>query len=293
MSTKVLALVGILGVLGGIGVPTAYSQAPDSTIGAQVERAVHGPDGQGRDGPMATLDRPLIVLYYEYRAYQQGAEDGGFSPSSDQLPVHDAHVTVDAIAKETPAVLLDSLRAHGLQDGAQAQRLVSGRLPLASLRKAAGLSLLQSMRVAQSRTNTGNMLPGSSPDPDAEPPESSTSSQQSGSPETVEASGSSNPETDSETDSTGAVGMENGGQSTPRSHLGPSAETETTSETGTTRAGQSDLASPDVSEPVPTDTGEGRSESAEGERWAPMWAYILGGVVILALGLVIGLRRRA
>jgi hypothetical protein len=153
MAAKILALIGMLGVLGGIGVPNAHSQAPDSTIGAQVERAVHGPDGAGRDGPMATLDRALISLYYEHQAYLEGTQSGAFSPSDGQLSVRDAHVTVDAIAKKKPEALLDSLRALGLQNGAQAERLVSGRLPIEALRDAAELSLLQSMRGSRMETN--------------------------------------------------------------------------------------------------------------------------------------------
>ncbi len=134
-----------------LGNGTAACAQPDIAIEEKVRAAVHGPDGEGRDGPMAKLDRNLITLYYQYQASAADNQRRPFAPSDASLPVHDSLVTIDAIASDAPTMLLDSLTALGLQSGAQAGRLVSGQLPIPSLRAAARLSGLQSMRPAQAR----------------------------------------------------------------------------------------------------------------------------------------------
>jgi hypothetical protein len=287
MSMKVLALFGMIGVLGGIGVPCVYSQAVDSTIGAQVERAVHGPDGEGRDGPMATLDRELISLYYEYRAHRQRAPDDPFSSSVDGLPVQDTLVTVDAIAKASPAELLDRLQALGLKNGAKAGRLVSGELPITSLRSAAGLSLLQSMRAARTRprANTGGLRPAS-PDANGEPEADETSPVGTTS--------------DSDPPSGGTAPIDSKTTGRTDGPAEPSADTAAATpagaDSGEARADQSE-GPPQLPSPpggVRTNTEDGASGQAA--RTADSWSwigYLVGGVVLLVIGLLVVRRRRA
>lgn len=289
MPTRFIGVVGLLLLLSGIGAPCAQSQAPDSTLQARVERAVHGPDGEGRDGPMARLDRDLIRLYYEYRLHQDKKSEDPFAPSDDELPVREALVTVDAIAKSRPAALLDSLRAFGLQDGAQAQRLVSGRLPIDSLRVAARLSLLQSMRAAQARTrtNTGGMRPTLPPDAHVQPaPETTTSQPEATVPDTASMSSAepSSPAMETpETDSS-AVFPQPGSSRVRDSVAGESIDS------AKGERSETDSAASHVPGDGFTDMGSDTAERSEDE--APFrWEYVVGGGVLLALGLLVVLRR--
>jgi MYXO-CTERM domain-containing protein len=299
MSTKVLALVCILGVLCGFGVPNAHSQVPDSTLDAQVKQAVHGPDGAGRDGPMATLDRGLISLYYEHQAYLEGTQSGAFSPSDDQLPVRDAHVTIDAIAKKRPEGLLDSLRALGLQNGAQAERLVSGRLPIEALRDAAGLSLLQSMRAAQAqtRTNTGGMLPPPPPDANVSETAPDTVSSNQGASQAEAPEAESTPTAESDQPPAPNAPEDGETESDPRSSgTEPVEKTKADSnaapDADTDQSTQTDSASPPGPTDGNTDTSDTLSASASDNTSSPTWVYVVGGIVILGLGVLFGLRRR-
>lgn len=131
---------------------TLQSQPLKDSIEAQVTRALHGADGKGRDGPMSRLDRGLIALYYRYRAFEKAGKAETFSPRDGSLHIRDSLVTVDAIAAGSPQALLDSLTALGLREAVQAERLISGKLPIPSLREAAQLSALQSMRPSRGQT---------------------------------------------------------------------------------------------------------------------------------------------
>ncbi|PQJ26857.1 hypothetical protein BSZ35_18170 [Salinibacter sp. 10B] len=132
-------------------IPTLAQPAADS-VEAQVTFGLHGADGQGRDGPMSKLSRDLVELYYQYRAFRSTGRTEPFVSEDQTLPVRDSLVTIDAIAAQSPEVLLDSLRAIGLQEAARSERLVSGKLPILNLNRASRLSLLQSMRAARSRS---------------------------------------------------------------------------------------------------------------------------------------------
>ena len=289
---KIIGLFGVLVLLSGIGGPEAHAQALDSTVHARVERAVHGADGEGRDGPMAKLDRGLISLYYEYRAYQQGAKDEPFSPSDDGLAVQDAHVTIDAIAVEQPEALLDSLRGLGLQKGARAERLVSGRLPIEALRRAAGLSLLQSMRAAQARTrtNTGGMLPAPPPDANVEPaPDTTTSRQAGGSQPDAQNTTAPTPESEVENPTEGS------GPSDTESEPAAPAQSQTDSGDRPEAVDSvSSQKSDSAAVPAPaSDTADGASAAPEEDLAPGNWMmYAVGGVVALAVGLLLVLRQQ-
>lgn len=282
-------------------VPCVHAQETDSTLQARVEHAVHGPDGEGRDGPMAALDRTLISLYYEYRAYQQGQKDGSFSPSDEGLPVQNAHVTVDAIAKTTPAGLLDSLQALGLQNGAQAERLVSGRLPITALRKAAGLSLLQSMRAAQARTrtNTGGMLPA--PPPDANMEDTTMAASSEPRPDS-EADESPPDATSAEPDPSPDAPAPADTETTPESQAqDEGAPTSTSASDSKADSGAAEAAQTDASPQLPAppeqerpDPRDGPSEHADGGPAPWDWiGYVAGGIVLLILGLLAVRKRGA
>jgi len=291
MSLKVIGSGFIIVLLVGVAPAAVLSQVPDSTILDRVQRAVHGSDGAGRDGPMATLDRALIRLYYEYRLHQDKKSEDPFAPSDDELPVREALVTVDAIAKSRPAALLDSLRTLGLQDGAQAQRLVSGRLPIESLRAAARLSLLQSMRAAQARTrtNTGGMRPTLPPDAHVQPapdPETTTSQPEATVPDTASMSSAepSSPAMETpETDSS-VLSPQPGSSRVRDSVAGESTDS------AKEERSEADSAASHVPGDGFTDMGSDTAERSQDE--GPFrWEYVVGGAVLLALGLLVVLRR--
>lgn len=155
---------GILGLLLAVlGHATAHGQVADSVRQRAME-AFHGPDGQGKDGPLAPVGFDLALLYAEWRAYQAQGNEGAFSPHGS-LPVRDGHVTVDATAERDAVALQDSLEALGLTNGAQAGVIVSGRLPIASIPAAAALTNLRALRPAQARTNRGAVGPTGSARP--------------------------------------------------------------------------------------------------------------------------------
>jgi hypothetical protein len=249
---------------------------------------------------MASLDRALIRLYYQYRTHRETDPEAPFPSSDTGLPVQDGHVTVDAIATKTPRGLLDSLRALGLQNGAQAQRVVSGRLPIASLQKAAGLSLLQSMRAAQTRTrtNTGGMLPAPPPDANVETsPDSASTSQQSKS--QVEEGGEESASlAESEAESVPNSSAEQ--EEEPASSSSGSEPVEqakaaptTKADTSVDRSAQAESTASSTSVEGPTDPVDDGSDGTEERVAPPTWLYVLGGIVILTVGLLVGLSRRA
>jgi hypothetical protein len=164
---------------------------------------------------------------------------------------------------------------------------VSGELPITSLRSAAGLSLLQSMRAARTRprANTGGLRPAL---PDA-----------NGESETDETSAA---ETTSDSEPPSGGTAPNGSRMTsrPDGPSEPSADTAAATpagvDSGEARADQSEgppqLPSPPGS--VRTDTGDGASGQAA--RTADSWSwigYVVGGVVLLVIGLLVVRRRRA
>lgn len=159
MGRTLIGMFVMMAGFGGPGLSAAHAQAPDSSGEAQVDWAVHGADGQGKDGPMSSLDRGLIALYYRYRAHKAEASSDAPFKAHENMPVQDSLVTIDAIASGAPEALLDSLRRLGLQKGARAGRLVSGKLPIGALRAAAQLSGLQSMRPAQMSSDLGSITP--------------------------------------------------------------------------------------------------------------------------------------
>jgi len=149
----VLTLLLLAPVLGAAR--DAAGQAVDPEVRQRALEAFHGPDREGKDGPLAKAGFDLTLLHYEWVHYrEQGAEEA-FVPSGS-LPVHGERVTIDATAAQRPSALRDSLEALGLTGSAQAGPVVSGRLPMAAIPQAARLATLRAMRPARARTHTGN-----------------------------------------------------------------------------------------------------------------------------------------
>lgn len=146
-------------VLAGPASAQKTSSALEAQVEKSAERSFHGPDGKGKDGPMAKVGPKLIELYHRYHWHKSrkeaGKAAGPFEPSQPRMPVTGGrhlegaragkpHVTIDAVASGDPSALQDSLEALGLRRSAVAGRVVSGLLPIGALREAAGLSLMNS-----------------------------------------------------------------------------------------------------------------------------------------------------
>jgi hypothetical protein len=151
------------------GRPAAYAQLADS-VRQQALNAFHGPDGQGKDGPLAPVGFDLALLHAQWQAHQAQHPDDPFeAPGS--LPVAGGYVTVDATAAQDAKALRDSLEALGMTGIARARAVVSGRLPIRSIPAAAALANLRALRPARAMTHQAappSVAP-SPPQPDTAP----------------------------------------------------------------------------------------------------------------------------
>ncbi len=148
------------------------SGIPDSIRQAALED-YHGPDRQGKDGPLAKAGLDLLLLYHRYQA---SASTGGLRAEPDAprtaggMQVRNGRVVIDAIAADSASALRNDLEALGLTDGATAGRLVSGQFPIARIPDLARLESLRSIRPSRARTHA---TPGTTDGPSGEAPSGS------------------------------------------------------------------------------------------------------------------------
>lgn len=149
-----LFVVLVLGALQGLLCPAHAQAQQQQEVSAAVEqaaqRAFHGSDLEGKDGPLSKLDPTLIQLYH--RARKTGRAAGG---AQTHAAVRGGAVVIDALAAEDASALLRDLEDLGLQQGAVAGPLVSGRLPVERLEEAAQLASLRSARATVARVSVG------------------------------------------------------------------------------------------------------------------------------------------
>jgi len=181
-------LVLVVGLWAGLGTRvSAQDSLPSGSVGmvptgelseevkGAAQSAVRGAPGQKAGGTMGPVGLELSLMYFQHqrngaagvRALRDAAarapaakrqEDNDRRPrSSVHFPVSadGEFVTVEAVATEAPARLLGDLRRLGLEDGAAAGNLVSGRMPIEALREAAQLSSLRGMQPSYMRTHAG------------------------------------------------------------------------------------------------------------------------------------------
>lgn len=134
---------------------TVHAQDRSLSIDQRVERAKHGPDQVGKDGPMAKVSSELIRLHYEAKSGRMKTKEAAEQRSP--LQVGNGYVTVDALAVESGESLRSELDALGLRNAAVAGRLVSGRLPIEALDAAASLGSLHSLQGAAGGTGIGDV----------------------------------------------------------------------------------------------------------------------------------------
>lgn len=124
-------------------------------------RQFEGDDLTGKDGPMSRIGYDLALVYEEHRNFiSQGGRarlNQEFSSRRRLARIGDELVTVDAVAVASPDDLRNTLTALGMQDIAVAGRIVSGRLPIASLPELAGSGQLQFARPSYAMTQTGSV----------------------------------------------------------------------------------------------------------------------------------------
>lgn len=154
-------------IAGGFILPfEGQAQELRPEIERQAQEAFHGPDLEGKDGPMAKVGLDLARLYYRHeRALQEGKLEGEKSEeeeSGKEMPmkapgsmqIRGGNVVVDAIAVSgSTESLRQSLVGLGAESLAVSGRVVSGQLPIGVLPRAADLSALRSMRPARARTH--------------------------------------------------------------------------------------------------------------------------------------------
>lgn len=152
----VIVVGSMLAIAFGVGLSAprpVHGQDADPDVRQRALEAYHGPDMEGKDGPLARVGFDLALLYYEWRAYRAQEGEGDFTPSASSMPVRDDRVTVDATAAGNPVALQQELEALGLKRVVRAGRVVSGRLPIAAIPEAAELASLQAMRPARAMTH--------------------------------------------------------------------------------------------------------------------------------------------
>ena len=145
-------------------------------VKSQAHASIAGPDGQGKDGPMAKVGMELALLYHQAQAAGASGvrslraatpRPKAAAPSTDRrrprnrvlspLTPDGEAVYINAIAAEDPARLQTELRALGLTKDATAGAVVSGRFPIAELRAAAQLSALRGMIPAYAQIHVGSV----------------------------------------------------------------------------------------------------------------------------------------
>ena len=157
-----------VGMLSTTGVSASVMQA--------ARTAITGPDGVGKDGPLAAVGMELALLYHQHQlagasgvqalrepaAPRSKAEESDGRVRGAQSQVHSPisangrFVVVEAIAAESASRLFQELRRLGLEGGATAGNVVSGRLPISAIKQAAALPSLLGMMPSYARTHVGS-----------------------------------------------------------------------------------------------------------------------------------------
>lgn len=129
---------------------SAVAQQPAETARARALCDFHGPDGEGKDGPLAKAGFDLLLLYHRAQLLPDSSSP---APPASMLQLRGDHVALDAVAASAPAALRHDLDSLGLQDGAQAGRVVSGWFPIDRIPDLARLSSLRGTQPARVRTH--------------------------------------------------------------------------------------------------------------------------------------------
>ena len=116
-----------------------------------------GQTGLNKAGPMAKVDPMLSKVFAEYSEHNRTAGTKPFKSGNPYLQIGHGKVLVDAVAAGDGETLLRDLRGLGLQKGSRYGSIVSGRLPLGVVNKAAALKSLRFISASIPITNTGDV----------------------------------------------------------------------------------------------------------------------------------------
>lgn len=150
MSLRLVILGGLVLLSLSDALP-AHAQQPDAQARARALCDFHGPDHTGKDGPLAKAGFDLLVLYHRTRVLPDTA---ALAPLSSTLQTRNGHVALDAVAAHDVDSLRAALDSLGLQDGAQAGRVVSGWFPINNIPALARLSSLRGAQPARAQTRS-------------------------------------------------------------------------------------------------------------------------------------------
>ncbi len=174
-SSRRLAIGVLLAVLCGSTAGTGLAQ---SNVADGVRRAAledfHGPDLEGKDGPLAKAGLDLLLLYHQRRAdarrspsIQSGDESTGARRGG--LQTQDGRVVIDAIAAGDVPALATDLDSLGATDLASAGGLVSARIPIEKIPDLARLETLRGVQPARARTRSGRSSASTTPTRPSQP----------------------------------------------------------------------------------------------------------------------------
>ena len=117
----------------------AQQQDAEAAVEQAARRAFHGDDLTGKDGPMGKASMELARIH-ERAVAATSLETSAATSAAPEM------VIVDAVARENAEGLMSDLQGLGLENGAVAGPIVSGRLPAAALEQAARLEKLRFLR---------------------------------------------------------------------------------------------------------------------------------------------------
>ena len=135
----------------------------------------HGPDLQGKDGPMSHLDLSLLTTYHEYQSFVGSGSSGQFAPSNRVLNLVDDRIVVDLVA-DLPQAAGDTRSSAGAEQtdsgvealsyeltrlGAEVTgtwgAMVSALVPIPIIPQLAGLASMRSAMASMLSTNVGSV----------------------------------------------------------------------------------------------------------------------------------------
>jgi hypothetical protein len=166
-----LGLLAVTAVDARAGDPlsdTSPSQSLPDSVRQAALRDFHGPDMEGKDGPLAKAGLDLLLLYHQHRTRSGGgralsaADEPGETARGD-LQVQNGRVVVDATAAGDVAALAADLDSLGMTDVATAGGLVSGRFPIEKTPALARLATLRGVQPARARTRSGRSSASTTP----------------------------------------------------------------------------------------------------------------------------------
>jgi hypothetical protein len=127
-----------------------------STVLHDALSAFHGPDLQGKDGPMSSIGLDLSKLYYEFAEHREAGSPGEFAPTNNLMHVTDNSVVIDVVAQSDPTEVTSLLKSLGMSVTATWGSYISGRFPIDQLVHLGDFSGIASTGAAMAIRNAGS-----------------------------------------------------------------------------------------------------------------------------------------